>query len=133
MTELQTGSPFVIGQSRPEFDAYIDLYGSTPRVDDIIDNMKETLVKFSILLKDVPTPRAEMPNFPLLGTSLANKFVATNKRQEVSRPSGLPVSPSDEPCPVVHELCALNMFRNRVRRHRYCIHDLSVAVLKFDR
>lgn len=113
----------MIGQSRPEYDAYIDLYGSAPRVDDVISNdQHDTLVKFSVLLRDIPTPRAEMPKFPLLGTSLASKFLNTTKKQEASRPAdicGLPISLSDEPCPVVHELCALNMFRNRVRRQRY--------------
>ena len=116
----------MLGQSRPEFDAYIDLYGSAPRVDNIIgeDNQKqegETEVKFSILLQDIPTPRAEMPKFPLLGTNLANKFLSRNKKQEIAFPpelTGLLVAASDEPCPVVHEMCALNMFRNRVRRHR---------------
>ena len=123
MTELQTGSPFVVGQSRPEFDAYIDLYGSAPRVDDVISKgSTDTIVKFSILLQDVPTPRAEMPKFPLLGTNLASKFLASSKKQENPHSAeleGMALAPFEEPCPIVHELCALHMFRNRVRRHRY--------------
>ena len=125
MTELQTCSPFVIGQSRPEYDAYIELYGSAPHVDDILGkNKTDTTVNFSILLRDIPTPRAEMPKFPILGSTNGNKILAIGRKRGVeccTEFAELPIKTSDEPCPVVHELCALNMFRNRVRRSRHSI------------
>jgi hypothetical protein len=117
MTELQTASPFVVGQSRAEFDAYMDLYGGTPSVDGVIGKNKDTAVEFVILKTEVPTPRIEMPSFPELGSADAQRFLSAVGKKKGA--TSVASAPGDEPCPIVHELCALNMFRNRVARYRF--------------
>ena len=113
MSELQTGSPFVIGQSRAEFDAYMEIFGGTPKVDGIFDRKTDTAVHFTILKEDIPPSRIEMPGFPQLDDVNAQKFLsAVSSKRQKNQGSG------DNHCPIVHELCALNMFKNRAGRYR---------------
>lgn len=114
MSELQTGSPFVIGQSRAEFDAYVEIFGGIPKVDGIFDRKTDTTVNFTILKEDIPSSPIEMPRFPQLDDANAQKFLlATSSKRQKGQEVGV-----DNHCPIVHELCALNMFKNRAGRYR---------------
>lgn len=60
-------SPMVIGQSRLEHNAHIDLNQPTV-ADDIIKNKKGTLIKFFIFGEVVDKPPLDVPYYPLVDT-----------------------------------------------------------------
>ncbi len=116
MTELQIGSPLVIGQNRSEFEAYMEMFGRPPRINNIFENKKDTVVKFSILKNEVVVPRVEVPHFPVYGSPEAASLAEVLDNMKHS--NNIHLLHNEDHCPIVHELCALNMFRNRARRER---------------
>jgi hypothetical protein len=117
MTELELTSPFVVGQSREEFDAYIDMFDGSPEVDGVIGTAKGTVVEFSILCEEIDAPPVEIPEFPLLGDKNASKLLGVKSKKG-----------NQANCPIVHQICALNMFCNRVARQTHATRRIRRSI-----
>jgi hypothetical protein len=102
-SELDICSPMVYGQSRAEFNAYIAM-SQAPTADDVYPNKKDTSLKFCVLMEEVKAPEPKMPYFPLARDPMSAKLKARKSAAVQS--------------PIVHELCALSMFKARMQRNK---------------
>ena len=102
-SELDLCSPMVYGQSRAEFNAYVAM-SETPTADDVFPNQKDTTLKFCVVMDEVKPPEPSMPYFPLVTDPQASRLKARKSSAIQS--------------PIVHELCALAMFKARMQRNK---------------
>lgn len=109
-TESAIFSPFVYGQTRQEFDFYEKMTNGTVSLDNVIENTKNTKIKFCVLKEEIAEQNSSASLVPPYHPLVHPKGVQYNKatRKQLK-----------DKCPIVHEICALNMFHARVHRERW--------------
>lgn len=106
LTELSLCSPFVVGQSREEHEAHIRLF-ELATVDNFFPGKSDTKVHFIVGGAKLKPPVFEAPFFPQIRSRKGKSLL-----EAVGNSSSLaPV--------IVHESCALQMFRARWERDRH--------------
>lgn len=105
LTELSLCSPFVIGQSREEHEAHIRLFEMS-RVNDFYPGKTDTKVQFIVGGARLKPPAFEAPFFPSIRSKKGKSLL-----EAVGNSALAPV--------IVHESCALQMFRARWERDRH--------------
>lgn len=110
-TELDGLSPFVVGQTREEFNALQQ--NSLPQVlDGPVAGMRAgATVKFLLLGQEVPPPRLDVPYFPLLSAQHGEDLL------DHCMECGL----GEAGVCIAHELCALEMFKARMHRTHHTL------------
>ncbi len=99
MNEQELCSPLVVGQSRAEHEAYLESR-KPAAVNGIIENHRGTTVKFSVRGRQINAPALTIPFLPILSSSTGEKLKTAMT-------------------PVVHEICALNMFKARMDKEKH--------------
>lgn len=92
-------SPLVVGMSRAEHEAYLESR-KPPTVNGIIDGRRGSAVRFSVRGRHVNPPALTIPYFPPIQSSSGQQLKAVTT-------------------PVVHEICALNMFKARMDKEKH--------------
>jgi PHD-finger len=108
LSEYDVCSPMVVGQSRVEHDSYV-MMCKPATADGIIPGKKDTKVKFIVNGEFIETPTLEVPYFPYVNSEHGRQILE-EAAQEDERTKGQ--------SPIVHEMCALQMFQARMDRER---------------
>ncbi len=104
--ELDVCSPMVVGQSRAEHEAAVAACAKTPIADGVFpDKPRGTAVTFLIEGVEASSAQLDFPFLPAVESEAGLKLASTAKAMR-------------EALPVVHELCALQLFQARVNRTR---------------
>lgn len=128
MNEREICSPLVIGQTRTEHDAWIEMYGKERQL--VADNFyrvngqsqKNTVVNFLFAEKTITPPKLTPPYYPPLQTAEGKTLM--NYYENIQQ---TPI--------VAHQLCCLQLFQARLNRSRHALRRrrkdvASLALLK---
>lgn len=118
LTEVALCSPLVVGQSRTEHDAYV-MSCRPPAADGIIPGKKDTKVTFIVDGVAVETPTLEVPYFPYIYSPHGRQLLEDAAAAAQDGTGDDANSQAKSPAPIVHEMCALQMFQARMDRERY--------------
>ena len=129
-SEVDVGSPFVLGQSPAEHQYHVDKYGDSAVLvgpDGLIEGEMNTTVKFFTNGFELKPGAIEMPYYPILSESDGKTFVnALMKDQDPD----LALAPI-----IVHKHCAMHMFKARLehkshelRRQRRRLAERMIAM-----
>jgi ribosomal protein L40E len=122
LNEKEVCSPMVLGQSRQEHDAWVNMCNQKLLIVDNYKGEKNTMVNFLYAGKECYSPTLEPPQFPLHdseeGKLLTRYYGLVNQK---------PI--------IAHELCCLQLFQARLNRSRHALRRRrkivgSIAVVK---
>ena len=92
-------SPLVVGLSRAEHEAYLESR-KPPTVNGIIEGSRGTAVRFSVRGRHINAPTLTIPYLPPIQSQSGQQLKAVMT-------------------PIVHEICALNMFKARMDKEKH--------------